>query len=205
MIYHEPSETNVLPLAARIQYQAALAITGVWKGSSRTKIFEELGWETLSDRRRSRRILLVHKIENNKTPAYLKDKLPPHYGPQSGVSPFSFRKHRWMTERFKYSFFPDAILSWNIFIDHFTNMPSLHALKSHLTTFFRPNNKCIFNIHDPIGIKYLCQIRLGLSPLRSHKKHHNFRDTPLDLCICKIGVEDTDHFLFKFFFIQLPE
>ena len=83
-------------------------------------------------------------------------------------------------------------------------MPSLHALKSHLTTFFRPNNKCIFNIHDPIGIKYLCQIRLGLSPLRSHKKHHNFRDTPSDLCICKIGVEDTDHFLFKCPFYATP-
>ena len=39
------------------QYQSALAITGTWQGSSSTKLYEELGWETLSDRRMSRRIL----------------------------------------------------------------------------------------------------------------------------------------------------
>ena len=35
----------------RIQYQAALAISGAWRGSSRSKLYEELGWESLSDRR----------------------------------------------------------------------------------------------------------------------------------------------------------
>ena len=42
----------------RVQYQAALVVTGAWKGTSRTKLYEELGWESLSDRRRIRRILL---------------------------------------------------------------------------------------------------------------------------------------------------
>ena len=27
------------------QYQAELAVVGVWKGTSRTKIYDELGWE----------------------------------------------------------------------------------------------------------------------------------------------------------------
>ena len=35
----------------KIQYQASLAITGCWKGSSRDRLYEELGWESLSDRR----------------------------------------------------------------------------------------------------------------------------------------------------------
>ena len=35
----------------RVQYQAALAVTGAWQGSSCSKLNEELGWETLSDRR----------------------------------------------------------------------------------------------------------------------------------------------------------
>ena len=30
----------------RTQYQAALAITGTWQGSSRIKHYEELGWES---------------------------------------------------------------------------------------------------------------------------------------------------------------
>ena len=65
----------------RIQYQAALAVTGAWQGSSRCKLYDELGWESLSERRWCRRILQVHKIVSNNTPSYLKDKLPRHRRP----------------------------------------------------------------------------------------------------------------------------
>ena len=40
-------------------------------------------------------------------------------------------------------------------------------------------------------------MRVGLSQLRSHKKHHNFLDTPSDKCLCKQGIEDTRHFLLQ--------
>ena len=62
VIYHIPSIIHQPPLGLtlnslmekveRIQYQAALAITGVWQRSSHYKIYDELGWETLSDRRK---------------------------------------------------------------------------------------------------------------------------------------------------------
>ena len=138
----------------------------------------------------------MHKIENKNTPFYLKEKLPLHNRLATGNS-LSFLEYRCRTERFRKSFFPDAIGSWNIFIEQFPNMPSFNVLKLRLKSFFRPIKKSIFNIHDPPGIRYLFQLRLGLSPLRSHKKHHNFADTPSDLCRCNIGVEDTKHFLFK--------
>ena len=32
-------------------------------------------------------------------------------------------------------------------------------------------------------------------PLRSHKFHHNFIDTPSDICYRNQGIEDTRHFL----------
>ena len=88
IIYHIPSTIHQAPLGMtlcslmerveRIQYQAALAITGAWQGSSRSDIYEQLGWETLSDRRKCRRVLQIHKIINNNTLLYLKDKLPPN-------------------------------------------------------------------------------------------------------------------------------
>ena len=75
IIYHQPTKVNQPPLGVtltapmeeieRIQYLAALAITGAWKGSSRAKLYEELGWESLSDRRRSRRTLQIYKIEKS--------------------------------------------------------------------------------------------------------------------------------------------
>ena len=206
IIYHEPSKVNQPPLGVtltapmeeieRIQYQAALAVTGAWKGSNRTRLYEELGWESLSDRRMSRRTLQIHKIETNCTPSYLKEKLPPHLMNQDGVQN-SFHGYRCRTDRFMKSFFPDAIASWNTFIAHFENMPSLNTLKTHLLTFFRPKKRSIFNIHDPTGIRFLFQLRVGLSPLRSHKRRHHFDDTPSELCLCKTGAEDTKHFLFK--------
>ena len=52
IIYHIPSRQTRLGVTLkalmekteRIQYQAALAITGVWQGSCRSKLYEELGW-----------------------------------------------------------------------------------------------------------------------------------------------------------------
>ena len=43
---------SLMEKVERIEYQAALA----WQSSSRSKIYDELGWETLSDRRKYRRV-----------------------------------------------------------------------------------------------------------------------------------------------------
>ena len=57
--------------------------------------------------------------------------------------------------------------------------------------------KSIFGIHDPVGLRYLFQLRVCLSPLRSHKCRHNFTDATSDICHCSPGIEDTNHFLFS--------
>ena len=59
--------------------------------------------------------------------------------------------------------------------------------------------KCIFGIHDPLGLRYLFQLGVGLSSLRYHK-NVNFIDTRSDKCFCNQGIEDTNHFLFLSFF-----
>ena len=59
-----------------IQYQAALAVTGAWKGTSTIKIYMELGWESLHHRRYFRRITQFYKIMNGLTPKYLLDPIP---------------------------------------------------------------------------------------------------------------------------------
>ena len=83
IIYHIPSGQTqfgvtlnaLMEKTERIQYLAALAVTGAWQGSSHSKLYEELGWESLSERRWCRRILHIHNIASNKKPSYLKDKL----------------------------------------------------------------------------------------------------------------------------------
>ena len=50
-------------------------------------------------------------------------------------------------------------------------------------------------IHNPVGIRLLTCLRLGLSHLNEHKFRHNFADCVNPLCSCSIKPETTIHFL----------
>ena len=52
-----------------------------------------------------------------------------------------------------------------------------------------------FRCHDPKGLSYLTQLRVGLSKLNFHKFKHNFRDTINPMCLTSDGIKDTEHFL----------
>ena len=189
---------SLMEKVERFQYQAALAITGAWQVSSRSKIYDELGWETLSDRRNGRRVLLINNIINNNTLSYLNEKFPPICREMfSGNVRTTFRAIRCKTYRYMNSFFPDAIASWNLFMEIFNYkvIPSLSLLKHDIISLIRPESKSFFKIHDPTGLRYLFQLRLRLSPLKGHKYSHNFLDTPSGNCHCNQGIEDTSHFL----------
>ena len=67
--------------------------------------------------------------------------------------------------------------------------------KRKLLSKIRPTPKSIFRVHDPKGLSYLIQIRVGLGKLNLHKFKHNFRDTINPMCISNDGIEDTEHFL----------
>ena len=161
----------------RTQYQAVLAITGALQGLNRSKFYEELGWETLSDRRWCRRILQIHKIKNNTAPSYLRDNLPPLRGTlYRNNNPNTFREIRYKTSRYKNSVFPDAISSWNNIITDSQSMPSFNR---KYTSLIRPKKRTTFGEHAPLGIRYIFQMRVNLSTLITHKKHQNYADTPL--------------------------
>ena len=71
----------------------------------------------------------------------------------------------------------------------------MSTFKSNILKILRPPKKKIFDTHDPKGVKILFQLRVGLSPLREHKRRHNFLDTPSDTCSCHNDAETTAHFL----------
>ena len=49
-------------------------------------------------------------------------------------------------------------------------------------------------IHDPLGIKLLKRLRVGLSHLNEHRFRHNFQDCLNPLCSCSLEVESNIHF-----------
>ena len=86
IIYHLPSLTNSSDSSTNLnfmmqslestQYQVALAVLGAWKGAIKISVYEELGWESLSDRRWFRRLCQFYKIQSDLTPLYLKEAIP---------------------------------------------------------------------------------------------------------------------------------
>ena len=54
IIYHRFDPNMSLDLTRKLeqsQYSAALAVTGAWRGTNRQRLYEELGWENLYERR----------------------------------------------------------------------------------------------------------------------------------------------------------
>ena len=87
VIYHIPAKVcdlsqnivlpNLMDKLESVQYSAALAVTGTWRGTSREKLYTDLGWESLSSRRWSRHLTLFYKFVNNLSPEYTVDPIPP--------------------------------------------------------------------------------------------------------------------------------
>ena len=124
VIYHIPAKvcefsqniilSNLMEKLESVQYSAALAVTGTWRGTSREKPYTELGWESLSSRRWSRRLTLFYKIINNLSPAYTKDPIPPlHQSQYSLRCQDVIGRLRTRTEKFKSSFYPNCLSEWN--------------------------------------------------------------------------------------------
>ena len=91
------------------------------------------------------------------------------------------------------SFFPDSIRSWNNIGVTFCSASSIAIFKKNIFGLIRPNPRpLVFTIPRAY---FLFLLRLGLSPLKWHKKRHNFADTPNDWCDCRSAPEDTSHFL----------
>ena len=90
--------------AEQVHYEAALAVTGAWKGADRVRLYEELEWGSLTDRRMSRRVLQVHKILVGKAPSYFIEKHPQSRNNLINL-PTVFQEIRYGTQRYLNSFF----------------------------------------------------------------------------------------------------
>ena len=66
----------------------------------------------------------------------------------------------------------------------------------HVKKLICPLKRPVFGIYDPLGVKKLFQLRIGLSQLKKHKYDHKFKDTPSSYCNCG-KIEDTRHFMLE--------
>ena len=133
---------------------------------------------------------------NNLIPSYTQEPIP-----LLRQSKYSLRNQdvigpiRARTERFQSSFYPNCISEWNRLDQEIRLAPSVAVFKTKLLSKIHPLQKFVFGIHDPKGLSYLSQIRVGLSKLNFHKFKHSFRDTINPMYPKNDGNEDAKHFL----------
>ena len=65
IIYDQANNTSFLQKLESLQYNACLAIAGAIRGSSREKIYQELGFESLQQRRWYRKLCSFYKVFKN--------------------------------------------------------------------------------------------------------------------------------------------
>ena len=180
-----------------IQYEAARIVSGAWKSTSKIKLYNNLGWESLNDRRTFRKLCLLYEILNNNFPRYLTKILDTQkYKTNSRLyNKLLMKNIPCRINRYKTYFFPSTINDWNKLEFDIKNSNSKNIFKKRLLNKIRPKGSPYFGIRDNTSIRYITMLRMELSPLRAHKHKHNFKDTTDPFCIVCGSLEDTKHYL----------
>ena len=99
-----------------MQLEAARIVTGLPIFASSILIYKDLGWESLAERRKRRKLQMFYNIQNYNAPMYLCDLIPPTiqsttaYPLRNGsdiIIPFCRLSNTY------YSFIPSTIRQWN--------------------------------------------------------------------------------------------
>ena len=195
VLYDEVFNDSFKEILESFQYNASLALTGAIRGTSKGKIYQKLGLESLRDRRWYRKLCLFYKILKNENPKYLFSLIPTRRSLYSARNihniPLVNTKHNF----FKNSFFPSTIIEWNDVNPHHRKSENFSVFNSNILNFIQPSPNSVYNCHNPKGICLITRLRLGFSHLREHKFKHGFQDTSNPLCSRGNDVESTEQFL----------
>ena len=100
----------------KIQLEADRIVTGATNLVSTQKLYSELGWNKLSERRRFQKLHQFYKMDHNLAPGYLCDLLPSHVGDTSSYSLRNAENYTQVHARtalYGSSFLPSSTREWN--------------------------------------------------------------------------------------------
>ena len=151
-----------------VQYNAALIKTGAFQAASGDKIYQDLGMESLADRRWFRSLFSQNNFKDYLIPCdHLRTYLT-RSSTQKTIKTFSAR-----TNIFESSFFPHCAEAWGNLPEELKNINSINAFKLSILNFVIPRKNSVFPVHDINGVKLLTRLRLDFSHLNEHKFRHD--------------------------------
>ncbi len=107
-----------------VQIEAARIVSGATKLCNIDKLYHELKWETLENRRNKHKLVLFYKMKNHLTPQYLSDLIP-----QQTQFRYNLRNAADIetvpcrTQLYSNSFLPSTIREWNRLPENTRNRP----------------------------------------------------------------------------------
>ena len=107
IIYDQAFNNSFHQKIESLQYNAALAITGAIRGTSREIMYQELRLESLQQRRWYGKLCLFFKVYKNQCPKYLFDIIPQSNCQYRSINP---RNIPHINQFLKKSYFPSNII-----------------------------------------------------------------------------------------------
>ena len=181
----------------QVQLIAARIVTGLPVFASLNSIYAETGWETLAERRKTKKLTLMYKIINNDAPSYLTDLLPNRI---DAVSTYNLRNSQNFEIpfarlcSFESSFFPSTLKLWNNTDQSIRNSLTLSSFKTNIKKQFSRTHQ-FPSTKDRLYDIILTRIRHNCSNLNADLFRVNISAN--SNCSCGAVNENAQHYFFE--------
>ena len=184
----------------KIRHEAARIVTGLTRSVSIEKLYSEIGWLSLSERRKYQKLIITFKSKLGMLPSYLSDLFPQIVGTSSrynlrNASDYVVFNRR--TERFSRSFIPSSVELWNSLPEQIRNADTLSTFKHYLLTYYFstiPFPKYFAQGNRQLTVLH-ARLRNGCSSLNFDLYRNRIRTD--SVCDCGSEREDAEHFFFQ--------
>ena len=149
IIYDQAYSTSFHQKLELLQYNACLTITGAIRGTSREKLYEELGLESLQLGRWFRKLFFFYKLFNSEHPNYLFKLIPLRSSNYVTRNIHNILLLKTRHTFFKNSFFSSTIIEWNKLDHNIRNSSSFNIFRKSILNFISPSANSLFNCHNP--------------------------------------------------------
>ena len=167
----------------RIQYRSAKVVTGALHFTSRIKLDNDLGWESLSSRYEFLGLSLFHNIAHNNVRPLIRTFLPKAkvkvHNTRSNDEYENFKRPN---EKYFNSFFPHFTRAWNNLEKETRDDQDHTQFKENMKLKIKPPKIRHYKYGDKYVNTLLCRLRVGRSYLNADSFKIGHSDT--DLCEC---------------------
>ena len=176
-----------------VQLEAARVVTGANKLCSIVKLYNDTGWDSLSERRRKHKIIKFHEMVHSQTLEYISELVPQQL---NQLHNYNTRRNNNIqtincrTSYYKNSFLPSSVNEWNSLPDDIKSS-SKYVLKQYLK-----NNRTVpkyYNYGNRRRQVLHARLRLNCSSLNEHLFNKNL--VASNRCTCG-QVETVKHYFF---------